>query len=688
MWKSVTVPNPPSRRSAELWKPHNYQRRATEFLLTNGAAALFADPGTGKTSTVLNAFTELQTLGVAKTMLVVAPRRVCQLVWWQESQRWSQFKHLTFAWLHDSRAPWDIEGSPRRKEAECKNQADIYLINPEGVAWLAKEFHGRRMPFDVVCVDELTKFKNHMAKRSKQLRKLSAHTRRIWGLTGSPTPNGYEDLFGQILLLDGGAALGHRYTMFRDKYFVPDGFTGFKFKLAPGADKRIEDKIAPLVMRIAAEDWLDLPEKIDDPILIDLDKPHRAAYDKLRKEMLLQVPGGLVTAANSAALYSKLAQLANGQVYLEEVYGEARKSVHVHDAKLDALTDLVDSLGGAQLLVAYEFNHDLDRLKAWHEAQFGTPLRFLGKGTSDREASDIERDWNAQQIGVLAVHPASSGHGLNFQRGGAQHICWFSATWDFELYDQLIQRILRQGNTAKHVVNHLLLVKDSIDELKYAALQDKDLTQDRFLQAINTAFQGETRSPAAGVSAAEQKETEDMAFEKLKRKAEAVAAEPAAAPAAKSVPKGWAKPAAATTPDETEQRAAIREQITGAARAPVEVEEEGGEEAPVDAKAAFSPAVKAALEGSSDDEENDAPAVKAPVKKTRAAKSGVVEVAEASVFRNLEVTVEVATDADGAPMPKVIARAFVGGEFEEDAAVRMAEVAVAAAEAAFNRIVE
>ena len=631
-------------------------------------------------------------------MLVIAPRRVCQLVWWQESRRWEQFGHLRFAWLHNSRAPWDIDGRPRKKEKELEADADIWLINPEGVAWLYKSFYNHRakkagnLPFDTVVVDELTKFKNAQAKRSKQLRTMTTHVHRLWGLTGSPTPNGYEDLFGQMLLLDGGVALGRFYSHFRDKYFKPDRFTGFQYKLAEGANKRIEEKIAHMVLRISAADWLTLPKRIDRPVKIRLDDKARAAYDKLKKEMLLDVEEGTITAANSAALYSKLAQLANGEVYLEEVHGEKRRTVHVHDGKLEALEDLVEELSGAPLLVTYEFNHDLTRLKAWYKKRGGGELRYLGKGTTDREASAIERDWNGGAIDVLAVHPASAGHGLNFQRGGAQHICHFSATWDFELYDQVIQRILRQGNTAAHVVNHLLLVEDSIDELKYEALQAKDTTQARFLQAINTAFGTDTgtRQTTEPKSVHNTKENDEMAF-KLKTKSQAAEENEAPAP----VKKGWGKVAAKAAPaeetkeeiDETAQRAAIQDKLKGVKRqvAAPDADEETEEDAPVNARVAFSKATQAAMDGENEEDE-------APAKTKRASKAKTNKqtepVAERITYRNLNVTVTVTVDAEGNPVPTVHSSVNLTDDFEEDTVVHIAELAAAGAEAAFKRLTE
>ena len=664
-------------RSAKQWKPHVYQRKALEFLTHNGAAALFADPGTGKTSVTLSSFRELLGAGVAKKCLVIAPRRVCQLTWWQESREWSHLTDLSFAWLHDSKTPWDPGGRRRKKDDELKADADVYLMNPEGVPWLAKKFYGRQLPFDTVVVDELTRFKNHRAQRSKALRKLTAKTPRLWGLTGSPTPNGYEDLFGQILLLDGGRSFGTYYNQFRDKYFQPDGFTGFEYKLKPGADKRIEEKIAPLVLRISADDWLDMPQKIDHPIYIDLDDKARKAYSDLKKKMLLAVEGGVITAANSAALYSKLAQLANGSVYFEEVLGQPRTVHHVHDAKIEALDDLVEELAGAPLLLGYEFNHDLDRLKAWHQERFNKPLRYLGKGVSDREVFEIEKAWNANEIVVLAGQPASMGHGLNLQKGGANHVCWFSATWDFELYDQFIRRVLRQGNTADRVVNHLLLVRDSIDELKYEALGDKNTSQARFLQAINTAFQDD---PAAGRAAVNVKETEEVsAFAKLKKKSDDAAP---AADSAPAKPKGWASATKKTedeAPSEDEQRANIAAKLGGKPRQ-AEAAEEGEDDAPVSGKSGFSAAVQQQLDGESTPEDNPAP--------KRSRKKAAEEPSDADAVPDNEprvsLSVEISYDAEGNPVPKISAHSY-GAPLTDiaaakEAALALVEIALAANE--------
>jgi hypothetical protein len=452
------------------WIPHAYQEKASDHLVDRPVAALFLDPGLGKTSITLDAFCRLVEARMAKKMLVIAPKRVCQLVWQQEAEQWTQFKHLRFS---------KILGTPKQKEKALAEDADIYLINPEGIAWLAKQYEGRphRFPFDTVTIDELTKFKNARSQRSKLLRPLLKKVARKWGLTGTPIPNGYMDLFGQILVLDGGRALGTYITHYRNQYFQ-QGYTGFDWILRSGAAERIEEKIKPYVLRMSADDYLDLPEMIPDVREIVLEPKARKLYQDLKREMLVETEDGdTITADNAGGVYSKLKQMANGAVYVGE--GRKRKYVHLHDQKLDELADLVDELQGAQLLVGYEFKHDLERLKK----RFPNAA-VLGSGVSDKEANRIEREWNSGEIDLLFAHPASAGHGLNFQKSSAGHVCWFSTTIDLELYDQFLARVRRQGNKNQRVINHALVVRGTVDAMSIDTIEGKALTQERFLQAL------------------------------------------------------------------------------------------------------------------------------------------------------------------------------------------------------------
>jgi hypothetical protein len=507
--------------------PHVYQRKGVEHLVENPVAALFFDPGLGKTSITLEAFRQLHEEGVARRMLVVAPLRVCQLVWRQEAQQWTQFRHLRFSLIH---------GSPKKKQEALEADADIYLINPEGIAWLTKELgrgFGRqsRWPFDTVCIDELTKFKNDRAKRHKQLREYAWQSARRWGLTGTPIPNGYLDLFGQIKMLDEGRALGRFITHYRDRFFK-QGWTGFDWELREGSAEKIEELIRPYVLRMSAEDWLELPERVDDIREIELAPAQLKKYRELKKEMvvLLEESGERVTAENAGGIHSKLKQMANGAVYIDKPDG-TRKYVHIHDLKLDALEELREELQGQQLLVGYEFQHDLERLL---ERFPDTP--YLA-GASDKKAQEIEEKWNAGEIDMLFAHPASAGHGLNFQKSSAGHLCWFSVTVDLELYLQFLMRILRQGNKRARVINHALVVKNTVDELSKETVDGKAVTQARFLQALGDEL---------GIEA--DQGDDDMPVKKLRRKAEVEETEEAA-----PKKKGWGRRASEEDEDDEDE---------------------------------------------------------------------------------------------------------------------------------------
>jgi len=544
----------PAPKSHKLWVPHLYQEKGVEHLVENPVAALFFDPGLGKTSISLEAFRRLQEKGVARKMLVVAPLRVCQLVWRQEGQEWTQFRHLRFSLVH---------GTPKQKAAALEADADIYLVNPEGIPWLTKQFGfgRRRWPFDTLCIDELTKFKNSQAQRHKKFREYAWKSSRRWGLTGTPIPNGYMDLFGQIMILDEGRALGAYITRFRDRFFDA-GYTGFDFALRKGASEKIEELLRPYVLRMSAEDWLELPELVPDPRMIALTPAQLKLYRELKREMTVELEeqGITVTAENSGGIHSKLKQMANGAVYIER--NGKREVIKLHDLKLDALEELRDELQGQQLLVGYEFQHDLARLL---ERFPDTP--YLA-GASDKQAQDIEERWNAGEIQMLFAHPASAGHGLNFQKSSAGHVCWFSVTIDLELYEQFLKRILRQGNKRARVINHALVVKDTVDELSKEQVEGKAVTQARFLQALRTELNIEQGD-------------DDMTVKKLRRKAEVEETEETTAPKKR----GWGRKPGEDDDDDDD--------------------DDDDEEAPAPRRIKKAEAVKSRLAGDDDDDDDD-----------------------------------------------------------------------------------
>lgn len=448
------------------WVPHSYQKKAVKFLLEHGAAALFLDPGLGKTSITLYAFNALKKAKTANKMLVIAPLRVCYQVWPAEVEEWEQMSGLRVAVLHGP-----------RKEERLLEDADIYVINPEGLEWLIfgsgkkdRKYDRKRwqsLGFDTLVIDELTKFKNPSGSRFKALKLVLDTFNRRWGLTGTPAPNGLLDLFGQCYVLDGGHALGRFITHYRNEYFRPLDPNGWKWALQKGADERIYERLKPLALRMAAEDYLELPERNDIRIFVQLPDKAMRLYEQMEEDLLALYDKQLITAGNGGAASMKCRQICNGALYVDDdiaskVKGKKRSVLTVHDAKLDALEELVNELQGEQLLVAYEFNHDLERLMARFPK-----ATFIGKGVTPAQGKKIEDAWNRGEIDLLFGQPASMGHGGNFQKSNAAHVCWFGQFWDYELYDQFIKRILRQGNKAKRVFNYHIVAKDTVDEVVY-----------------------------------------------------------------------------------------------------------------------------------------------------------------------------------------------------------------------------
>lgn len=467
------------KQSAQSWKPHAYQQKAMKFLLSRPHAGLLLDPGLGKTSITLGAISVLKKKGLFNGALIVAPLRVANSVWPTEVSKWKEFKDLKVTLLH---------GKGKRERA-AKEDADIYIINFEGLPWLIEEGYLKDMlkdgRVDTLVVDELSKMKHPKTKRFKLLKPWLKKFKRRIGLTGSPAANGLMDLFGQIYILDRGAALGEYITHYRANYFIP--VKEYVWKPRKGAEKIIYERIQDLVLRMDAEDYLELPAQVDNIIPVELPPKAAKLYEQLEEEMLAEIEGKTVTATTVATAVGKCKQVANGAVYtdqIDEVTGERlslkKRWEKVHDEKIDALLDLIDEMQGQQILIAYEYQHDLERLlKALPK---GTP--HIGGGVTAQEATRLEREWNAGRIPILLGHPQSIGHGLNLQGSSASAVCWFSLTWDYELYDQFIRRLRRQGNDATRIFVHHILAKDTVDFAIFAALRSKQKTQDALLDAL------------------------------------------------------------------------------------------------------------------------------------------------------------------------------------------------------------
>lgn len=448
-----------------IFRPHAYQQHCIEQILRIKKLGLFLDMGLGKTVTTLTAIRELKYNRFAvRRVLVIAPKKVAEGTWTREKDKWDHTRILRVS---------PVLGSQAKRIRALNTPADLYIINRENVCWLV-DYYRNSWPFDMVVVDESSSFKSHSAKRFKALAGVSGKIDRMVELTGTPSPNGLEDLWSQVYLLDGGERLGKRYTQFRERYFQPDrrGADGMVYSYAakPGTEQSILDKISDICISMKAEDYLQLPDITYHEIPVELDAKAEKAYRELERKMVLELPEEEeISVTSAAALSNKLLQLANGAVYDED------RSVHeVHGCKIEAFLELVESLQGKPVLVFYNFQHDRERIL---KALSGSGLRVRElKTTRD------EDDWNAGQIDVLLTHPASSAYGLNLQQGG-NHVVWFGLTWNYELYTQANKRLHRQGQTEKVIIHHLVCT-GTRDEDVMRALEKKDDVQNWVMESL------------------------------------------------------------------------------------------------------------------------------------------------------------------------------------------------------------
>ncbi len=448
-----------------IFRPHAYQQHCIDQILRIKKLGLFLDMGLGKTVTTLTAIRELKYNRFAvRRVLVIAPKKVAEGTWTREKDKWDHTRILRVS---------PVLGSQAKRIRALNTPADLYIINRENVCWLV-DYYRNSWPFDMVVVDESSSFKSHSAKRFKALAGVSEKIDRMVELTGTPSPNGLEDLWSQVYLLDGGERLGKRYTQFRERYFQPDrrGADGMVYSYAakPGTEQSILDKISDICISMKAEDYLQLPDITYHEIPVELDAKAEKAYRELERKMVLELPEEEeISVTSAAALSNKLLQLANGAVYDED------RSVHeVHGCKIEAFLELVESLQGKPVLVFYNFQHDRERIL---KALSGSGLRVRElKTTRD------EDDWNAGLIDILLTHPASSAYGLNLQQGG-NHVVWFGLTWNYELYTQANKRLHRQGQTEKVIIHHLVCT-GTRDEDVMRALEKKDDVQNWVMESL------------------------------------------------------------------------------------------------------------------------------------------------------------------------------------------------------------
>ena len=451
------------------FRPHRYQRTAVRRMVRQGHMGLFLDPGLGKTVIVLTAFQDLRDNFEAERMLVVAPLAVCYNVWRQEAEKWDHTRDLRVQLIHG-----------KYKGQAILREADVYLVNPEGVPWLVEQ--DWNWP-DMLVIDESTKFKKPGTRRFRALRKVLGRFDRRYILTGTPTPNGLLDLFGQMYCVDQGHTLGRSMTDYKQEYFVPIP-RGNYYDWVPrrNADKMIYERIGSRILRMEGTE-LDLPGLVVSDIPIELPPAARTLYDTLRQEMVAQMEQGEVLALNAGALTGKCRQLANGRVYIDDLPGgdEQRPDGHaggrpfacVHDAKVEALGRLIEELGGKHILFSYEYLHDLVAIR-----------KALGRDVPMLKGSDsaLVTQWNRGLVPYMVAHPKSAGHGLNLQTGG-HVLVMLGPPWDLELYQQMIRRLYRQGQTERVLV-YRLVARGTVDETAARTLQRKDVNQRALLDAL------------------------------------------------------------------------------------------------------------------------------------------------------------------------------------------------------------
>lgn len=450
------------------YTPHSYQAYCRDRIIDTPNIGLFLEMGLGKTAITLDAIRRLKYdyLCVRK-VLVIAPKKVAESTWHSEAAAWSDFAALRFSF---------VLGSESDRVTALNQTADIYLINRENTQWLV-EFYKHKWPFDMVVLDESSSFKNHQAKRFKALRLVRTRINRMVLLTGTPSPKSLMDLWAQLYLLDGGQRLGKTITAYRDTYFVPDKRNAqviFSYAPKDGSDAAIYQRISDICISMRSADYLTLPELLYNDIPVMLDGKATQTYKRLERDMLLEVDESTITAGTAAVLSNKLLQLCNGAVYDED-----GNVIELQSCKIDVLLETVEQLGDQHAIICYNFKHDRDRLL--------TALAKTGRRVAVYEGEQQMQDWNAGNIDLMLVQPASCGYGLNLQQGG-HHIIWFGLTWSLELYQQTNKRLHRQGQPHPVIVHHLI-VKGGADEDVINALHSKDMTQESLLNALRVRLQ-------------------------------------------------------------------------------------------------------------------------------------------------------------------------------------------------------
>ena len=402
-----------------------------------------------------------------RKVLIIGPLRVARDTWPSEIEKWEHLRHLRYS---------VAVGSAEERVTALQADADIYIINRENVDWLVSN---RIFDFDMIVIDELSSFKNHQSKRFKALMKVRPKVKRIVGLTGTPASNGLMDLFAEFRLLDMGERLGRFIGQYRNEYFKPDkqnGYIVYSYKPLPDAEERIYEKISDITVSMKAVDHLKMPKLISNEYSVKMSESEKEKYKELKEELILEVQDTEITAANAAALSNKLCQMSNGAIYDDD--GEI---IPIHNRKLDALEDIIESANGKPVLVAYWFKHDRTRI--------AERLHKLGIVYQEIKSAESIKKWNSGKLQAALIHPASAGHGLNLQSGG-NFLVWFGLTWSLELYQQTNARLWQQGQQSETVVIQHIVTKGTVDEKILKALKEKDETQTALMTAVKAELEG------------------------------------------------------------------------------------------------------------------------------------------------------------------------------------------------------
>lgn len=452
------------------FKPHDYQRYCITRGIQQPELMLFLDMGLGKTVVTLTIINDLKyNRFQIRKCLVIAPKKVAEDTWTREQSKWDHLHLLKVV---------PVLGSQAKRIKALNSPGDVYVTNRENVQWLV-DYYRNDWPFDMVVIDEMSSFKSHQAKRFKALKSIRSHINRIIGLTGTPAPNGLMDLWAQIYLLDSGQRLGRTITEYRNNYFIPssrNATTIFSYEPLPGADEIIRSSIKDICISLQAKDYLTLPDKIINTRYIKLDAKAQKAYEALEKQRILEMQDEVIDAGSAGILAGKLLQLANGAVYVNtnSENPKQKEVLEIHDNKIEAFLELVEAEEGKHMLVFYNFQHDLSRIKA--------SLKNRHLEVRELKNNDDIADWNAGKIDILLAHPASTAYGLNLQDGG-NVVVWFGLNWSLELYQQANARLYRQGQKQPVYIHHLV-VAGSVDEDVMAALEKKDDCQTALLESL------------------------------------------------------------------------------------------------------------------------------------------------------------------------------------------------------------